>query len=248
MAASPGSGSANPRKFSEKIALHTQRQAEETRAFEQLMTDLTLSRVQFQKLQQLRLTQYHGGSLPNVSQLRSSASEFQEFVPPKLHALCRCDFLLSVFDLLTGQLFFPSLCSRHFTRLIACGELAITGWWRGRPGPAFTLFTEGLETSQDDRYPFSLSEESICFEMFETQQPPWKEEKHPGFRLTSALNRTNSDSALHTSALSTKPQDPYGGGSQSAWPAPYMGKTHRPTANSISAFSFCPLGTKRRKA
>ncbi|GAB1292260.1 CREB-regulated transcription coactivator 3 [Apodemus speciosus] len=77
MAASPGSGSANPRKFSEKIALHTQRQAEETRAFEQLMTDLTLSRVQFQKLQQLRLTQYHGGSLPNVSQLRSSASEFQ---------------------------------------------------------------------------------------------------------------------------------------------------------------------------
>lgn len=47
MAASPGSGSANPRKFSEKIALHTQRQAEETRAFEQLMTDLTLSRVSF---------------------------------------------------------------------------------------------------------------------------------------------------------------------------------------------------------
>lgn len=45
MASSPGSGSANPRKFSEKIALHTQRQAEETRAFEQLMTDLTLSRV-----------------------------------------------------------------------------------------------------------------------------------------------------------------------------------------------------------
>lgn len=45
MAASPGSGGANPRKFSEKIALHTQRQAEETRAFEQLMTDLTLSRV-----------------------------------------------------------------------------------------------------------------------------------------------------------------------------------------------------------
>uniref|UniRef100_A0A8C0XL63 Transducer of regulated CREB activity N-terminal domain-containing protein n=1 Tax=Castor canadensis TaxID=51338 RepID=A0A8C0XL63_CASCN len=77
MAASPGSGGANPRKFSEKIALHTQRQAEETRAFEQLMTDLTLSRVQFQKLQQLRLTQYHGGSLPNVSQLRSSAPEFQ---------------------------------------------------------------------------------------------------------------------------------------------------------------------------
>lgn len=39
--------------------------------------------VQFQKLQQLRLTQYHGGSLPNVSQLRSSASEFQ--VPPDIY-------------------------------------------------------------------------------------------------------------------------------------------------------------------
>nr|XP_025748908.1 CREB-regulated transcription coactivator 3 isoform X3 [Callorhinus ursinus] len=60
-------------------------------------------------------------------------------------------------------------------------------------------------------------------ESWPRQQHPWKEEKHPGFRLTSALNRTNSDSALHTSALSAKPQDPYGGGGQSAWPAPYMG-------------------------
>ncbi|KAL0617866.1 CREB-regulated transcription coactivator 3 [Plecturocebus cupreus] len=39
----------------------------------------------------------------------------------------------------------------------------------------------------------------------------------------SSGEETNSDSALHTSALSTKPQDPYGGGGQSAWPAPYMG-------------------------
>uniref|UniRef100_M3YW16 CREB regulated transcription coactivator 3 n=1 Tax=Mustela putorius furo TaxID=9669 RepID=M3YW16_MUSPF len=60
-------------------------------------------------------------------------------------------------------------------------------------------------------------------ESWPRQQHPWKEEKHPGFRLTSALNRTNSDSALHTSALSAKPQDPYGGGGQSTWPAPYMG-------------------------
>ncbi|XP_029806168.1 CREB-regulated transcription coactivator 3 isoform X1 [Suricata suricatta] len=60
-------------------------------------------------------------------------------------------------------------------------------------------------------------------ESWPRQQHPWKEEKHPGFRLTSALNRTNSDSALHTSALSAKPQDPYGGGGQSSWPAPYMG-------------------------
>lgn len=45
MSNSPGTGGSNPRKFSEKIALHNQKQAEETRAFEQLMTDLTVSRV-----------------------------------------------------------------------------------------------------------------------------------------------------------------------------------------------------------
>lgn len=45
MSGSPSTGGSNPRKFSEKIALHNQKQAEETRAFEQLMTDLTVSRV-----------------------------------------------------------------------------------------------------------------------------------------------------------------------------------------------------------
>uniref|UniRef100_A0A3B3IC16 Transducer of regulated CREB activity N-terminal domain-containing protein n=1 Tax=Oryzias latipes TaxID=8090 RepID=A0A3B3IC16_ORYLA len=42
MSGSPGASGSNPRKFSEKIALHNQKQAEETRAFEQLMTDLTV--------------------------------------------------------------------------------------------------------------------------------------------------------------------------------------------------------------
>jgi hypothetical protein len=32
---------ANPRKFSEKIALHTQKQAEETAAFEQIMREVS---------------------------------------------------------------------------------------------------------------------------------------------------------------------------------------------------------------
>lgn len=45
MSGSPGTGGSNPRKFSEKIALHNQKQAEETRAFEQIMTDLNVSRV-----------------------------------------------------------------------------------------------------------------------------------------------------------------------------------------------------------
>uniref|UniRef100_A0A8C8DFE6 Transducer of regulated CREB activity N-terminal domain-containing protein n=1 Tax=Oryzias sinensis TaxID=183150 RepID=A0A8C8DFE6_9TELE len=34
MSGSPGASGSNPRKFSEKIALHNQKQAEETRAFE----------------------------------------------------------------------------------------------------------------------------------------------------------------------------------------------------------------------
>ncbi|KAG5849078.1 hypothetical protein ANANG_G00106220 [Anguilla anguilla] len=88
MSGSPGSGGSNPRKFSEKIALHNQKQAEETRAFEQLMTDLTVSRVQFQKIQQLRLNQtraqYYGGSLPNVNQIGNTSAEFQGVFPTGL--------------------------------------------------------------------------------------------------------------------------------------------------------------------
>ncbi|XP_076980390.1 CREB-regulated transcription coactivator 3 [Tamandua tetradactyla] len=193
MAASPGSGSANPRKFSEKIALHTQRQAEETRAFEQLMTDLTLSRVQFQKLQQLRLTQYHGGSLPNVSQLRSSASEFQPSFPPA--------------DTARG--------TRHHGLVERPARSRFHPLHRrsaDKPGRQIDGNTFGTNYSSpplDESWP--------------RQQPLWKEEKHPGFRLTSALSRTNSDSALHRSALSTKPQDPYGGGGPAAWPAPCLG-------------------------
>lgn len=34
----------NPRKFSEKIALHNQKQAEETAAFEEVMKDLNITR------------------------------------------------------------------------------------------------------------------------------------------------------------------------------------------------------------
>ncbi|XP_054837383.1 CREB-regulated transcription coactivator 1 isoform X1 [Eublepharis macularius] len=72
----------NPRKFSEKIALHNQKQAEETAAFEEVMKDLSLTRahrLQLQKTQYLQLGQsrgqYYGGSLPNVNQIGSSAME-----------------------------------------------------------------------------------------------------------------------------------------------------------------------------
>uniref|UniRef100_A0A8C1UH94 Transducer of regulated CREB activity N-terminal domain-containing protein n=1 Tax=Cyprinus carpio TaxID=7962 RepID=A0A8C1UH94_CYPCA len=41
----PAPGASNPRKFSEKIALHTQRQAEETAAFQEVMMDLSSTRL-----------------------------------------------------------------------------------------------------------------------------------------------------------------------------------------------------------
>ncbi|XP_018111780.1 CREB-regulated transcription coactivator 1 isoform X2 [Xenopus laevis] len=70
----------NPRKFSEKIALHNQKQAEETAAFEEVMKDLSITRaarLQLQKTQYLQLGQsrgqYYGGSLPNVNQIGNSA-------------------------------------------------------------------------------------------------------------------------------------------------------------------------------
>lgn len=72
---------------------------------------------------------------------------------------------------------------------------------------------------------------------------PLRKKKGFSARLSPRLLRTNSDSALHTSALSTKPQDPYGGGGQSAWPAPYMGKTHRPLlpASGLPASALCAV-------
>lgn len=60
-----------------------------------------------------------------------------------------------------------SLCSRRSTQLTACEGPATTGWWSGRPGLASTRFTDDPGTSRDDRYPFSLSEGRISFEMFE---------------------------------------------------------------------------------
>ncbi|XP_027250489.1 CREB-regulated transcription coactivator 1 isoform X5 [Cricetulus griseus] len=78
----------NPRKFSEKIALHNQKQAEETAAFEEVMKDLSLTRaarLQLQKSQYLQLGpsrgQYYGGSLPNVNQIGSGSMDFSFQTP-----------------------------------------------------------------------------------------------------------------------------------------------------------------------
>ncbi|XP_041060241.1 CREB-regulated transcription coactivator 1-like isoform X1 [Carcharodon carcharias] len=84
----------NPRKFSEKIALHTQKQAEETAAFEEVMKDLSITRaarLQLQKSQYLQLGQgrgqYYGGSLPNVNQIGSTTLDLSFQAPFQSSAL-----------------------------------------------------------------------------------------------------------------------------------------------------------------
>lgn len=194
MAAAPGSSASNPRKFSEKIALHNQKQAEETRAFEQLMTDLTLSRVQFQKLQQLQLAQtraqYYGGSLPNVNQIGNNTAEFQNTCHP-IDNVRRTRHHGLVERVPRNRLGSPHLrpVDRHVRQLDS--------------SPYGNVY---LSPPPDNNW--------------RRHQSPWSEEKQPGFKLMSTLNRTNSDSALHTSALNPTPQDPFEGGSQTVLQAP----------------------------
>ncbi|XP_016396470.1 CREB-regulated transcription coactivator 3-like [Sinocyclocheilus rhinocerous] len=187
MSGSPGSSGSNPRKFSEKIALHNQKQAEETRAFEQLMTDLTVSRVQFQKIQQLRLSQnraqYYGGSLPNVNQIGNASTDFQGTFPSGLDSVRG-----------TRHHGLVERVHRDRNRINSPHRRPIDK--HGRQAESSPYGTMYLSPPPDNSW--------------RREQPPWTEEKRPGFRLLSQLNRTNSDSALHTSAMSPNPQDPFG--------------------------------------
>ncbi|XP_029933067.1 CREB-regulated transcription coactivator 3 isoform X2 [Myripristis murdjan] len=166
MSGSPGTGGSNPRKFSEKIALHNQKQAEETRAFEQLMTDLTVSRVQFQKIQQLRLSQsraqYYGGSLPNVNQIGNASADFQGGFPSGL-------------DSVRG--------TRHH-------------------GLVERVHRDRNRINSPHRRPIDKHGrqiESSPYGAVYLSPPP-----------DNNWRRTNSDSALHTSAMNPNPQDPFG--------------------------------------
>ncbi|XP_029944470.1 CREB-regulated transcription coactivator 3 isoform X2 [Salarias fasciatus] len=187
MSGSPGTGGSNPRKFSEKIALHNQKQAEETRAFEQLMTDLTVSRVQFQKIQQLRLSQsraqYYGGSLPNVNQIGNTSTEFQGGFPSGLDSVRG-----------TRHHGLVERVHRDRNRINSPHRRPIDK--HGRQIDSSPYGAVYLSPPPDNNW--------------RREQQPWTEEKRPGFRLISQLNRTNSDSALHTSAMNPNPQDPFG--------------------------------------
>ncbi|XP_070690612.1 CREB-regulated transcription coactivator 3 [Pempheris klunzingeri] len=187
MSGSPGTGGSNPRKFSEKIALHNQKQAEETRAFEQLMTDLTVSRVQFQKIQQLRLSQsraqYYGGSLPNVNQIGNTSTDFQGGFPSGLDSVRG-----------TRHHGLVERVHRDRNRINSPHRRPIDK--HGRQIESSPYGAVYLSPPLDNNW--------------RREQQPWTEEKRPGFRLISQLNRTNSDSALHTSVMNPNPQDPFG--------------------------------------
>ncbi|KAK1802266.1 hypothetical protein P4O66_021927 [Electrophorus voltai] len=205
MSGSPGSSGSNPRKFSEKIALHNQKQAEETRAFEQLMTDLTVSRVQFQKIQQLRLSQnraqYYGGSLPNVNQIGHTTTDFQGTFPSGLDSVRG-----------TRHHGLVERVHRDRNRINSPHRRPIDK--QGRQ-ISFISIIELRALPMElctCRLPQTTAGEDIevAIVNLKQEQQPWTEEKRPGFRLISQLNRTNSDSALHTSAMNPNPQDAFG--------------------------------------
>ncbi|KAM8920750.1 CREB-regulated transcription coactivator 2 isoform 2-T2 [Pelodytes ibericus] len=173
-ASGPGSAS-NPRKFSEKIALQRQRQAEETAAFEEVMMEIGSTRLQVQKLRVNQMRgPYYGGSLPNVNQIGSGSADFQG--PPH-----------SPLD--------PSRGTR-------------SGGLVERVQPRRLMSPLRRYIRQVDSSPYGVSYLSPHYEPSLRRNLPWG---HTGqiFRLPTSLNRTNSDSALHTSVMNPSSQDLY---------------------------------------
>ncbi|XP_066218526.1 CREB-regulated transcription coactivator 2 isoform X4 [Saccopteryx leptura] len=181
--ASATASASNPRKFSEKIALQKQRQAEETAAFEEVMMDIGSTRLQAQKLR-LAYTRnsHYGGSLPNVNQIGCGLAEFQS----PLHS---------------------PLDSSRSTRHHGLVE-------RVQRDPRRMVSPLRRYPRHIDSSPYSPAYLSPPPESSWRRTMPWSNfpaEKGQLFRLPSALNRTSSDSALHTSVMNPSPQDTYPG-------------------------------------
>uniref|UniRef100_A0A8C5KI33 CREB regulated transcription coactivator 1 n=1 Tax=Jaculus jaculus TaxID=51337 RepID=A0A8C5KI33_JACJA len=177
----------NPRKFSEKIALHNQKQAEETAAFEEVMKDLSLTRaarLQLQKSQYLQLGpsrgQYYGGSLPNVNQIGSSNMDLSFQTP----------FQSSVLD--------TSRTTRHH-------------------GLVDRVYRERGRLGSPHRRPLSVDKHGrqISFSQ-RKKQDGGTGVLHLMGLIISLFPRTNSDSALHQSTMTPSPSEAFTGGSQDA--------------------------------
>ncbi|XP_038624409.1 CREB-regulated transcription coactivator 2 [Tachyglossus aculeatus] len=185
VASAAAATAANPRKFSEKIALQRQRQAEETAAFEEVMMDLGSARLQAQKL---RLAQgrspYYGGSLPNVNQISGALAEFQ------------------------NPLQFPLESPRAPRHHGPVGRVQRDP--RGRVMSPLRRHGRHMDSS-----PYGSAYLSPPPEL-----PSWRRTMPWGklstdqgqlHLLPSSLNRTSSDSALHTSVMNPGCQDRYPG-------------------------------------
>ncbi|XP_026867907.2 CREB-regulated transcription coactivator 2 isoform X1 [Electrophorus electricus] len=168
----PGTGSAsftcNPRKFSEKIALHNQRQAEDTAAFQEVMMDITSTRIQAQRARQARSLAPYGGSLPNVNHISKSADTQS----------LDCSFA-------TQQ---QHLRPDHGKRDVRAGAL-------GRPNRRHTDSAPYLS--------FQLSPHSSSIWRRNWSSRSVNEKSQVDQLPVTTLNRTNSDSALHTSVRIT---------------------------------------------
>nr|XP_015192116.1 PREDICTED: CREB-regulated transcription coactivator 2-like [Lepisosteus oculatus] len=188
-----GSGASNPRKFSEKIALHTQRQAEETAAFQEVMMDISSTRVSLESGRQQRERETHpgGGQAPlGVSEMQGPrASRQRGHHPPGclLTATRRPRPPLACFSLslsVSQGPFLSSLDSSRGTRHHGLVERV----QRDR------RFMSPLRhyRRQIDSSPYSAAYLS---------PPP-----------DASWRRTNSDSALHTSVMNPNAQDAFGSG------------------------------------
>nr|KAF6348160.1 CREB regulated transcription coactivator 1 [Myotis myotis] len=185
----------NPRKFSEKIALHNQKQAEETAAFEEVMKDLSLTRaarLQLQKSQYLQLGpsrgQYYGGSLPNVNQIGSGTVDLPFQTP----------FQSSGLD--------TSRTTRHH-------------------GLVDRVYRERGRLGSPHRRPLSVDKHgrqiSFSQRTWTGGQGPVADSCPYGTVYLSppsdtSWRRTNSDSALHQSTMTPTQPEPFMGGSQDA--------------------------------
>ncbi|XP_013926730.1 PREDICTED: CREB-regulated transcription coactivator 2-like [Thamnophis sirtalis] len=151
-----------------------------------------ISRLQLQA-QKLRLAHsrgpYYGGSLPNVNQIGSGAAEFQ------------------------GPLHSP-LDSARGTRHHGLVE-------RVQRDPRRMVSPLRRYVRQIDSSPYSPAYLSPPAEPSWRRTMPWGNfpvEKERLFRLPASLNRTNSDSALHTSVMNPNPPNAYLGPSQGGPP------------------------------
>ncbi|XP_051922727.1 CREB-regulated transcription coactivator 2 isoform X1 [Hippocampus zosterae] len=181
----PAAGVGNPRKFSEKIALHTQRQAEETAAFHEVMMDITSTRLQAQKLRLARNQgPYYGGSLPNVNQIGRGPQDLQGAFPPSLDSARSTRHHGLVERVHRERRFVPPIRP-----------------YRNRQVDNSTYNSAYLSPPPDP-----------------TWRRNWSAGIFPGDKShllhlpTTALNRTNSDSALHTSVMNPPSGDPFATG------------------------------------